>query len=154
MIPSRYHMLIILFFLLLIPLVLTICLFPTFGVVGHPVRWFFFSLQLLLDRFSSRENLFNRKVIVDIGLIICPFNYDYVESVSHQFVTCDLDNTIQYMIFSCLGWHLFLPNDPILFFESFLSLGGRVKSRDFFLWSAMQWCWLFRRICHAMVLTI
>lgn len=49
-----------------------------------------FCRQLLLDLFSSRENLFKRKVIVDPNGFYCVLYGGCLESASHLFITCSL----------------------------------------------------------------
>lgn len=50
-----------------------------------------FSWQLLLRRFPSRENMFKRKVIVNLEVILCGH---LLESASHLFDTCSLSSCV------------------------------------------------------------
>lgn len=53
-----------------------------------------FLWQLIPDRFPSRDDLFNRKVIIDHVLNACHICGDLIDSISHLFVICDLVRSV------------------------------------------------------------
>lgn len=58
-----------------------------------PSKVVVFSWQFLQDRFPSRENLFKRRVIVDLNDVPYPMCGNLIESTSRLFVICDLAST-------------------------------------------------------------
>ena len=93
MVPYRCLQRIILFYLLLFfqanysPLIIY---FPHIWDSWPPSKVIVFFLQVLLNRFSYRENLFKKKLILDPSFTVCPICGVFVESASHLFVTDDL----------------------------------------------------------------
>lgn len=79
-----------------------------------------FLWQLIPDRFPSRDDLFNRKVIIDHVLNACHICGDLIDSVSHLFIISDLVRSVWYMIFNWLGCQIVLHRDSRILFESFL----------------------------------
>lgn len=100
-----------------------------------------FSWKLLLDRLPSRDNLFKRKVVVDLNLTSFPLCDNSMKLTSHLFVTCKVAILVCYSIFSWFGWQTILPKDLNLLCKIFYSLGGMVKSREIFfmIWHVVVW---------------
>lgn len=107
--------------------------FPLFGDSVAPAKMIVFSWKILLDRFTSRENMLKKKVIFDL--------IDIVKTIFHVFTTYILVSSVWYKICKWLEWQITLSRNPNFIFESFLSLGDRVKSRDCFtmIWHVMVW---------------
>lgn len=90
------------------------------------------SLQLLLDMFHFRENLFKRNVIVNLKGSSCILCVEWIELASHLFVTCNLSSCVWYKIFRWLGFQFVIPSDIRIIFEVFISLGVNSKFRKVF----------------------
>jgi hypothetical protein len=67
--------------------------------------------QLLKDKILTRQNIFSRRIIVDLGGISCVFCNEYVESVSHLFHSFPFLGQVRYHVFRWLGWEFVLPSD-------------------------------------------
>lgn len=76
----------------------------------------------------QKEFIPQKKVIANLSLTSCPFCDRSIKSASYLFVTCEVASLIQYKIISWLGWQIAFPKIPTFSFESFYSLGGRMKS--------------------------
>lgn len=83
-----------------------------------------FSWKLLLDKFPSRENFFKHKVD-GLSYVLCG---DRLKFSSHLFITCSLVSIMWYRIFKLLGLQVVLLVELKIIFESFISLGSKVKS--------------------------
>lgn len=74
----------------------------------------FFSWKFMQDRFSSREIIFKRKVLIDPQPDSCKMCRERIEFASHLFVTCNFVSSVWYMVFSWLGFQFILKekDDP------------------------------------------
>lgn len=88
-----------LFYFFKSPLIRMQFLFPFIWGSQKLSKVIVFSWQLLLYRFSPRENLFKIKVIMHCCFTLCPIYDDFVESTSHLFVPRDLASSILYRFF-------------------------------------------------------
>lgn len=58
-----------------------------------------------------------------------PFCGFHVETTSHPIVTCEIVSRVWDKLFKWLGCHVVI-HQNLRYFESLLSLGGRVKYKD------------------------
>lgn len=86
--------------------------------------------------FPSKENLFKRNVILDIGDVSCSFCEHWLEFASHLFVSCKFSSSVWYVVFRWLGFKVVLPRELGSLFEFVYYLGGSFKIRGGFI---MTW---------------
>lgn len=86
-----------------------------------------FSWQILQNRYSSKENLFKRKVILDLEGVLCSLCDHWLESISNLFVTCNFSSSVWYVVFRWLGFQVVLPRELGCLFEFVYFFGGRFK---------------------------
>jgi hypothetical protein len=97
-----------------------------------------FSWQLLKNRILSRQNLFRRRMIMDINNILCVLCRKPVESVDHIFLTCEASS----MVFRWLRFQCVLPGGGVIsLFEFLLEIGTGMRThlRWLLIWHAVIW---------------
>jgi hypothetical protein len=97
--------------------------------------------MVLHDRVPTRDNLFRRNIIMEIGECRCVFCGESIETVSHLFLYCRVIIQAWDQIFKWLGLPFMLPHNLISLLISIIESPGRKLLRQglVLVWSAVIW---------------
>lgn len=135
----------------LVPTLIECLILSLIWISWAPSKILVFSWQLLQDRLLTRQNMSKIWVIFDNSLILCPFFEFLVESISRHFVIYELALSVWYGTFKWLGWQIVTPNGPKILFEIFLSLWGRSKFVEGYLFIFHLVVWSIWKSCNDII---